>query len=36
MRFLMQEALDLIAYAKTQTAKPVLPTHGIENQIPAE
>jgi DNA-binding FadR family transcriptional regulator len=36
MRFLMQEALDLIAYAETQTAKPVLPTHGIENQIPAE
>ncbi len=36
MRFLMQEALDLIAYAKTQTAKPVLPTHGIESQIPAE
>jgi DNA-binding FadR family transcriptional regulator len=37
MRFLMQEALDLIAYAKTQTAKPpVLPTHDIENQIPAE
>lgn len=35
MRFLMQEALDLIAYAKTQTAKPVLPTHGIESQIPA-
>jgi DNA-binding FadR family transcriptional regulator len=36
MRYLMQEALDLIAYAKTQTAKPVLPTHGIENQLPAE
>jgi DNA-binding FadR family transcriptional regulator len=36
MRFLMQEALDLIAFAKTQTAKPVIPARSIENQIPAE
>jgi DNA-binding FadR family transcriptional regulator len=36
MRFLMQEALDLIAFAKTQTAKPVIPARAIENQLPAE
>lgn len=36
MQFLMQEALDLIAFAKTQTAKPVIPTRAIENQLPAE
>ena len=36
MRFLMQEALDLIAFANSQTAKPLIPARGIENQIPAE
>jgi DNA-binding FadR family transcriptional regulator len=37
MLYLMQEALDLIAYAKTQTTKlPVLPVHDAENQQPAE
>jgi DNA-binding FadR family transcriptional regulator len=37
MLFLMQEALDLIASAKTQiTRLPVTATRGIENQIPAE
>ena len=36
MRVLMQEALDLIEFAKTQTVRPILATHGIANQIPAE
>lgn len=37
MLFLMQEALDLIAFAKTQTTRPpIIAAHGIENQLPAE
>jgi DNA-binding FadR family transcriptional regulator len=37
MRYLMQEALDLIAYAKTHAAKPpIIPDRGIENKLPAE
>lgn len=36
MRFLMQEALELIEFAKTQTPKPIIATRGIGNQLPAE
>jgi DNA-binding FadR family transcriptional regulator len=37
MRFMMQEAVDLIEYAKTQTARPpIIPARGIENRLPAE
>ncbi len=37
MRFLMQEALDLIEFAKTQTARPpIIAARGIEKQLPAE
>lgn len=37
MRFLMQEALDLIDYAKANAVKPILTNSpGVENQIPAE
>jgi DNA-binding FadR family transcriptional regulator len=36
MRFLMQEALDLIEFAKTQSARPILSNRGVENKLPAE
>jgi DNA-binding FadR family transcriptional regulator len=37
MLFLMQEALDLIAFAKTQSTRPpIITTRGIGNQLPAE
>ena len=37
MRYLMQEALDLIEFAKTQTARPpVMAARSAGNQIPAE
>lgn len=36
MRVLMQEALDLIEFAKTQTVQPVLLPLGVANQLPAE
>lgn len=37
MRYMMQEAIDLIDYAKSQAARPpIIPPRGIENQLPAE
>lgn len=37
MQFLMQEALDLIAFARSQTTQPpIIAARGIENQLPAE
>ena len=36
MRVLMQEALDLIEFAKTQSVRPILSSRSIENQLPAE
>jgi len=36
MRVLMQEALDLIEFAKTQSARPILSASTVANHVPAE
>ena len=36
MEFLMQEALDLIEFAKTQTARPIIADRAVGNHLPAE